>query len=364
MTKSAVGDPRRSRRGRSGLATLALVTLSYGGQGFSPADGVSPADGSLAIYFIDVEGGAATLLVSPAGESILIDSGFPGERDAARIARTARGEARLERIDHYVTTHWHRDHVGGIPDLARLIPVGRYYGHTIPDPLPKDIQQEHVDAWRQLAGEPAWLAPGDRLPLKVTGSGPQLAMLVVAANGAAAGEAAGSPQVRACERGHEPREADLTDNARSLAFRITYGDFDLFAGGDLTWNVEHKLVCPTPAFQVPVDVYLANHHGADSSNNPVLVRALEPTVAIVNSGPRKGAEPRTIRLLLDHLGPGRVFQLHRNVREGAVNAEPAFVANDDEHCDAAFVRLDVAPDAKRFSVAIPAKHASWSFDVR
>ena len=357
MTKSAVVDSRLSRRVGSVFAALAVVTLPYVGQGLSAAS-------SLTIYFIDVEGGAATLLVSPAGESILIDSGFPGERDATRIARTVREEARLERIDHYVTTHWHRDHVGGIPDLARLIPVGRYYGHTIPDPLPQDIQQAHVDAWRQLAGQPAWLAPGDRIPLRGSGSGPQLAILVVAGDGFVAGETPGSPQVRACERGHEPRDPDPSDNAQSLGFRITYGDFDLFAGGDLTWNVEHKLVCPTPVFQVPVDAYLANHHGADSSNHPALVRALQPTIAIVNSGPRKGAEPRTIRLLLDQLGAGRVFQLHRNVRDGAVNAEPAFVANDDEPCDAAFVRLTVEPDAKRYSVAIPAKNASWSFDVR
>jgi beta-lactamase superfamily II metal-dependent hydrolase len=341
------------------MAALLVASMLWAGQGFVGAS-ASP----LSFYFIDVEGGAATLLVSPAGESILIDSGFPGERDAARIVRVARDEARIDRIDHYVTTHWHRDHVGGIQDLARLMPVDRYYGHTIPDPLPPDIQRAHVEAWRQLAREPAWLGAGDRIPLKGGGSRTPLAVHVIASNGVVAGEAAGSPQVRTCDRGHEHRDADASDNARSLGFRITYGDFDLFAGGDLTWNVEHKLVCPRPVFPVPVDAYLANHHGADSSNHTALVQALQPTVAIVNNGPRKGGEPRTLRLLLDQLGAGRVFQLHRNVRDGAVNAEPTFVANDQEECGAAFVRLTVAPDAKRYSVAIPAKNASWSFDVR
>lgn len=316
---------------------------------------------TLDIFFVDVEGGAATLIVSPAGESVLIDSGFPGKRDAARIARVAREEAGLERLDHYVTTHWHRDHVGGIAELVRLLPVARYYGHRIPEPLPQDIAPPLVDAWRSVATGPVWLNAGDRLPLRTSGEGPQLQVDVVAADAAVLGEAPGAAQVRRCERGHEIRDEDASDNARSLGFRLSYGAFDLFAGGDLTWNVEHKLVCPRPGFAVPVDAYLANHHGADSSNNPVLIEALQPAVAIVNSGPRKGAEPRTVQALLDRVGRARVFQLHRNVREGAVNAEPAFVANDEEACAAAFMKLTVSPDASRYTVAIPAKEASWEF---
>jgi competence protein ComEC len=157
-------------------------------------------------------------------------------------------------------------------------------------------------------------------------------------------------------------DIDRTDNAKSLGFRLSYGDFDLFAGGDLTWNIEHKLVCPRTVFPVPVDVYLVNHHGADSSNNPALVRALKPTVAIANNGPRKGAEPRTMRLLLEQPGPGRVFQLHRNVRDGAINAYSAYVANDDENCSAATIKLTVSADTKHFRVSIPAKNAFWSFE--
>jgi competence protein ComEC len=346
------------------LVLLAVAaTLSLSGADRDPDVG-QPVRivSTLELAFVDVAGGAATLIRTPGGESVLIDSGFPGERDAGRIAGAAR-ELGVERIDHYVTTHWHRDHVGGVADLARLMPILKYYGHAIPDPLPSDIDAAHVDGWRQLAKEPIWLHAGDRIPLESAAGSLPVALEVIAADGAGRGEEPGSPPIRACDRGHEPRDVDPTDNARSLGFRLSYGAFDLFAGGDLTWNIEHKLVCPRAAFAVPVDVYLVNHHGADSSNNPALVQSLRPTVAIVNSGPRKGAEPRTMRLLLEQPGAGRVFQLHRNVREGAVNADSTYIANDAEGCNAAIVRLSVAPDGKRFAVAIPAKNASWGFDA-
>src|SRR4029077_7188130 len=97
-----------------------------------PAVGAQAAPKTLDIYFIDVEGGAATLIVSPTGESLLIDSGFPGDRDAGRIAQVALEVAGLKQIDHYLTTHWHRDHVGGIARLAQLIPVKNYYDHGLP----------------------------------------------------------------------------------------------------------------------------------------------------------------------------------------------------------------------------------------
>ena len=335
-------------------AVAATLSLPYVGQPFR-------SGGTLELAFVDVEGGAATLIRTPAGESVLIDSGFPGERDAGRIAQAAR-EMGVERIDHYVTTHWHRDHVGGIPDLARLMPIAAYYGHQIPDPLPADIQPAQVDAWRQLAKQPIWLHAGDRIPLETRKGGLPPVLDVIAADGLALGEQPGSPAIRACERGHEPRNADVSDNARSLGFRLSYGAFDLFAGGDLTWNIEHKLVCPRAVFPVPVDVYLVNHHGTDSSNNPAFVQSIKPTVAIVNNGPRKGAEPGTMQLLLRQPGRRRVFQLHRNVREGAVNTDPEYVANVDENCAAAVVRLTVSPDAKRFAVAIPARKASWDFE--
>src|SRR6202165_3892269 len=125
---------------------------------------VQAAPKTLDIYFIDVEGGAATLIVTPLGESLLIDSGNPGERDAGRIAHVALAVAGLKQIDHYITTHWHKDHVGGIPRLAQLIPVKHYYDHGLPATISSDIVPETIEAYREtVQGKSVELKPGDTI---------------------------------------------------------------------------------------------------------------------------------------------------------------------------------------------------------
>src|SRR5256714_10592949 len=126
-----------------------------------------PSAKTLDIYFIDVEGGAATLIVAPSGQSLLIDTGFPGDRDAGRIARVAREVAGLNQIDHCVITHWHRDHVGGVPALAKLIPIRNYYDHGLPEKIAADMQAEFIDAYKQVTnGNSVPLKPGDEIKLK------------------------------------------------------------------------------------------------------------------------------------------------------------------------------------------------------
>jgi hypothetical protein len=315
----------------------------------------------LDIYFIDVEGGAATLIVSPGGESMLIDSGNPGDRDAHRIAAAAK-DAGLTQIDHYVTTHWHSDHVGGAAPLSKLIPIKARYGHEIPNPLGDDIDAPLVDAWKALEGEPHFLVPGNTFKLAGHGA-PEVRLKVLAADGLVLGEKPGAPQITTCDDGNKPREEDKTDNARSVAMLLTYGHFDLFAGGDLTWNVEHKLTCPK--LIVPkVDVYLADHHGLDLSNNPALISALAPEVAIVNNGARKGAEPGTMKTLLSQLGEVGIFQLHRNVREGAVNTDPARIANIEETCGGSYIRLRVDRHGDHYTVEVPSRETVRDYDSR
>jgi beta-lactamase superfamily II metal-dependent hydrolase len=311
----------------------------------------------LEIYFIDTEGGAATLIVTPLGESVLVDTGNPGERDAGRIARAAKEMARLEAIDHLIITHWHADHHGGVPRLVELIPVKRFYDHGVPEPLTQDIRRDQIEAYRKAGGAAATrLRPGDEVPLKQPPQGPSLKLRVLAADGIVLEEQPGAPQVRACDRkGHEARPADTSDNARSVAFLLTFGSFDFFDGGDLTWNVEHKLACPR---NIPgqADVFQVNHHGLDQSNNPVLLEALKPRVAIINNGARKGAEPGTVAALKASPGLEAIFQLHRNVRTGSDgNAPPEQIANDEETCKGELVRLSVAPDGKAYVVHVPAK---------
>jgi len=309
----------------------------------APDPFASDPNSGLRLAFVDVEGGAATLIVTPAGESILIDSGNPGDRDAGRIAAAAR-QMGVTEISHYITTHWHSDHVGGIGPLAKLIPVRATYGHRLPDPLPDDINADSISL-RGKRGTPT----------------PKLRVL--AANGLVQGEKEGAPPVTTCDKGHEAKPEDTSDNARSLVLHLNYGDFDLLAGGDLTWNIEHKLVCPRHIVS-KVDVYLVNHHGGDTSNNPALVEALAPEVAIVNNGPRKGGEPRTMALLIKQLRDVGVFQLHRNVRPDAVNTESGRIANIDEACTGQLITLQVEPSGGNFVVSVPSRHADRAFSAK
>jgi competence protein ComEC len=332
---------------------------------FQPAM-IQAAPKTLDIYFIDVEGGAATLIVAPSGESLLIDSGFPGERDAARIARVAIDVAGLKQIDHYITTHWHQDHVGGIPRLSQLIPVQHYYDHGLPASLPPDIKPESIDAYKQtVQGKSVALKPGDYIKLQSSSKNlAPLKILVLAANGIVLGEQPGAPQIKACGPNFEAQPEDKSDNANSVGILLSFGRFKFFDGGDLTWNVENRLACPKNLAGA-VDVYQVDHHGADSSNNPVLITALKPRVAIINNGPRKGGEARTFATLRSVKDIQAIYQVHRNVRTtDKDNAPSDFLANDEEACKGEFIKLSVNSGGKSYSVSIPSKQISRTYQTR
>src|SRR3989440_2618249 len=168
---------------------------------------VHAAPKTLDIYFIDVEGGAATLIVTPTGQSLLIDTGFPGDRDAGRIAHAALEIAGLKQIDHCVITHWHRDHVGGVASLARLIPIKNYYDHGLPQIIASDMQAELIEAYRQTTqGKSVTLKPGDEIKLQRS---PKyllpLEARVLAAGGVVLGEQSNTPQIRPCGENFEAK---------------------------------------------------------------------------------------------------------------------------------------------------------------
>jgi len=331
---------------------------------FAGTAAVAPAQKGLDIYWCDVEGGAATLIVTPAGESILVDSGWPGERDAARIAKTAKEVAGLQQIDHYITTHWHTDHFGGIGRLAQLITTRNFYDHGFPSLPASDIQPELVEAYKNAGGgKSTILRPGDEIRLKQARGTPRLNLKAFAAHGVVLGEKADAPEIRECSANpkHEAKPADSSDNARSLAFVLKFGEWKFFDAGDLTWNVEHKLVCPKNLVG-DVDVYQVTHHGLDASNNPAVLAALRPRVAIMNNGARKGGTPRAIDVVRTSPGMQALFAVHRNVQAGAEgNAAPELTANDEEQCRGEVIKLSVAPDGKSYSVSVPSKGTSRTF---
>jgi len=320
---------------------------------------------TLDIYFIDVEGGAATLIVTPAGESLLIDTGFPGDRDAGRIARVALEIAGLKQIDHCVVTHWHRDHVGGVPTLARLIPIKNYYDHGLPETIAADMQAQFIDAYRQTTdGKSVTLKAGDQIKLQPSRKYLPLDVRVLAAGGMVLGEQSISPQIRPCGDKFESIAEDKTDNSKSIGILMTFGRFRFFNGGDLTWNVENRLACPKNIAGA-VDVYQVNHHGVDNSNNPVLVRALNPRVAVIDNGPRKGGEARTFATLRSMPQIEAIYQLHRSLRTtDKDNTMSGYIANEEENCQGNFIKLSVEANGRSYSVSIPAKQISRTFKTR
>jgi competence protein ComEC len=305
----------------------------------------------LEIRWVDVEGGGATLIVTPAGEGVLIDCGYPNPRDAERIHKACVA-AGLKQIDHFAVTHWHLDHYGSLSRLSKMIPILNYYNHGIPDELLDDPKNfpTLIQAYKLASGgKSRTLKPGDEIPLLQKTGTSTVRMLCVCSGREALPERAGAP-TNPIAREHRPRAEDTTDDSRSLGFLLSYGDFRFLDLGDLTWNVEYKLVAPTDKIG-PVDVFQTSYHGADFGNNPVLIDTIRPRVAVINNGPRKGCDPIVVERLRRSVGLAAVYQVHRNVRASAQeNTASEYIANVDENCKAEPIILTVALDGKSYTI--------------
>ena len=324
-----------------------------------------PQDGRLDVYFIDVEGGAATLFVTPEGESLLIDSGYPGYdfRDRDRIVDVAKSHAKIEQIDHAVVSHWHLDHYGNHAALTEKIKIGTFWDRGIPDSLQEDAKfVDRIVAYRAASqNQSKTVKAGDRIPLK-SGSTP-LSMNVVTASREVI------PNTGTANRFaklHEAMPKDESDNAASVSLLTSFGGFKFLCCGDLTWNVEAKLVTPNnPLGQV--DVFMVTHHGLPNSNNPALVRAIDPVVAIMCNGPTKGGHEKTQKTLRQVESLRHLYQLHQNVNLAADQQTPSeFIANVGKlgDCEGVFVKLSVAPDGGKYTVQIGADGKARKYKTR
>ena len=332
-------------------------------------DGLARAgveDKKLDIYWVDVEGGAATLFVTPAGETVLIDTGYPGDRDADRVGKAVKDLAGLKKIDHLIVTHFHDDHYGGLSDIVKRVPIGTLYTRDIAGAPDKERGDALAPQLKEVAVDKrVRIKPGFKLPLKQTKGAAPLTFQILGANEKfvpARGAAANSAEL--CKE-HVARPLDGSDNRNSVVSLITFGPWRFFEGGDLTFNTEAALVCPKNLVGKSIDVYQTNHHGLDQSNNPVLVKSLAPVVAIVNNGPKKGGDKGTFATLKATPSIKDIYQVHRNVRVGPeLNTAPDLVANADENCKGNHLKLSVEPTGKAYSVFVPSTNHEQKYETR
>ena len=292
----------------------------------------------LTIYFIDVEGGQSTLIVSPSGQSMLVDVGWPGfnGRDGDRILKTAK-KAGLKQIDYVLITHYHLDHVGGVEQLVDRVKVGTFIAHGPNTETGKqaDVLSAALErAIKTANAKTLVVKPGDSIPLK------GVDVKVVAARGDRIMNAlpgAGQPN-SFCSQS-EQKKPDPSENARSIGFLLTSGKFRFIDMADLTNNKELELVCPNNLIG-DVDVYLTTHHGLDASNALPFVHGVKPRVAVMNNGAKKGGSPPAVKIVRETPGLADLWMVHYSIDSGKEGNPPdTFIANLNENDEGFGIRV-------------------------
>ena len=306
----------------------------------------SPANSkSLQIYFVDVEGGQSTLFITPAGKSLLIDTGWPGNngRDADRIVAAAK-LAGLTKIDYVLLTHYHMDHTGGVPQLAARIPIGAFIDHGENREPGNGPTEQAWQAYQALLAREhikrIIAKPGMNLPI------PGVEVTVISADGALIEKPLqGAGEENPVCKTTEAAAADHTENARSLGILTTFDKLRILDLGDLTKAKERELMCPVNKLG-PIDIFIVSHHGFLQSDGPELVDGIAPRVAIMDNGATKGGSPSVWDTIEKSPRLQDLWQLHYS-DEGAAahNVAAPFIANLSGTEDAGnYIKLTASSD--------------------
>lgn len=324
------------------------------------------------IFFIDTEGGAATLIVTPARQSVLIDCGSGGKlgsRDADRIFHVAHDVAHLKQIDNLIITHWHSDHYGGVEPLTKLIPIAHFYDKGVPEKTLDDPENfpTLIAAYKAATGGKSnTLHAGDTVAFDLAPGTPPLTLQCLIANKQTLPDDSSPAAKNSYASLHKPHEVDTSDNANSLGFLLRYGNFRFIDLGDLTWNLEYRLIAPNDKIGL-IDVYQTTHHGIDQSNNPALIKTVRPIVAVVNNGPHKGGTPQLFQNLLDCGSLQAIYEQHHYLDApppADLAGRKLYVANEDEQCKAVFMHIQVAADSNTYLVSIGERGTPQQYRTR
>lgn len=313
----------------------------------APARAAQDPDASLKIYWIDVEGGAATLIVTPRQQAVLMDAGWarPDERDARRI-QAAMQDAGVDSIDYFITSHYHGDHVGGLTALASHVPVGEFLDHGDSVEQGSERGQSAWNGYLSAAGDKRrTIRPGDKLPLR----GLEFSFVVAHATPLSNPLMPLGPNPH-CDGASSGRD-DLGENARSVGYLLSLGAFQFLDLGDVTVNVQHMLACPVNKLG-EVDIFQIPHHGNGVA--PQLTWALSPTVAVINNGPHKGGEAAGFQVAAATPGIEDIWQSHRALdTEAAYRTADTLTANmtDEDGCQGYWIKAVVDADGRSYSLS-------------
>jgi beta-lactamase superfamily II metal-dependent hydrolase len=324
-------------------AALSIVVLAAVGAA-AQAKNTKP----LEIWVVDVEGGKAALYVTPTGQTAIIDTGFPGARDLDRIL-AAIADAGVKQIDYLVSTHYHVDHIGNTVELAKRIPVGTFVDHgpTVEGPdvpqvapgadgltvtKPREQIEGFQAAYAELYSKAKHLVvkPGDRLPITgldwriVTAAGKVLKAPVLPGGGKPNPFCTSFVPMAGTTGLVDP------DDAQSVGSVIILGQFRALDFGDMWRTKELELMCPNNPIGT-VDLYFASSHGAIASGSQPFVHALQPRVALMQNGTRKGGAPGAMQTILASPGLEALWQMHWSYNAMLEQNSPGlYVANIED----------------------------------
>ena len=322
---------------------------------------IGPTD-TLDIYWIDVEGGAATLIITPNQESILMDAGWgrDDERDAKRI-QDAMTDADIDHIDYFITSHFHRDHVDGLPALANRVPIGQFIDHGDSVEQHRESGNASWNTYLSVAeGKRRTVQPGDKLRLE----GVEFSFVAARREIPEQPLAPTGPNPH-CQ-GAEPGDDLQGENASSVGYLLSLGAFQFLNLGDMTPNIQHQMACPENRLGI-VDLYQIPHHGMRNALSPALTWAVQPKVAVINNGPHKGGGPDSYEIIEQIEGLEDIWMVHRALdTDDAHNTSERLIANqtDEDDCEGYWIRAMVHPDGRSYVLMNGRNHTSRTYVSR